>query len=409
MASADGDNKDSSGDAKGDGSDNKDGGTGAPTGAGAPTAGARDEGADDKTPTSPDDTTDGNGIPPAPSAPVPPAPAAQPVAPLPAPPTTIPEKPAVAGAGATPGAASAPPAAKEEDTPHEGRFGFGTYGRMIAGGDVRGRPGRNADITAYGSRLDHASYVELELRREDHWDAVDADTKIVATLAIAHPVFHYNGKFDASIAVRNLYIEERDLGAKGLQIWAGSRMLRGDDIYILDFWPLDNLNTVGGGAIYDLPTDTQISLHMGLSQPANPFFQQQADRPTPLNQFGAASVAILDRQQWTGSLRAQQQIPIGEDGAGIKLVAYGELHQLPEGQRETPDPRTFETLPHESGYVIGAQLTGYTGKRSTHINLYARYASGIPAYGAFANPQGLGADGSAADAHELLLAAGGQR
>ena len=26
-------------------------------------------------------------------------------------------------------------------------------------------------------------------------------------------------------------------------IWAGSRMYRGDDIYLLDFWPLDNLNT----------------------------------------------------------------------------------------------------------------------------------------------------------------------
>ena len=75
---------------------------------------------------------------------------------------------------------------------------------------------------------------------------------MVATLALGHPIFHYDGDFDARLAVRNLYLEERDLGLEGLSLWMGSRMLRGDDIYLLDFWPLDNLNTVGGGVRYDV-------------------------------------------------------------------------------------------------------------------------------------------------------------
>ncbi|WP_437778266.1 hypothetical protein [Sorangium sp. So ce1097] len=42
--------------------------------------------------------------------------------------------------------------------------------------------------------------------------------------ALAHPIFHHDGVFDASIALRNLYLEVSDLGAKGLSLWAGSRM-----------------------------------------------------------------------------------------------------------------------------------------------------------------------------------------
>jgi maltoporin len=294
----------------------------------------------------------------------------------------------------------------EEDKLVDGSFHFGSYGRVIAATDARGRPGRNVDIVAYGSRLDHSNYVELELRREDHWYPVDADTRVVATLALGHPIFHYNGEFDAKIAVRNLFIEEKGLGVKGLSIWAGSRMLRGDDIYVLDFWPLDNQNTLGAGIQYDAKTKTSVRAHVGMSQPNNPFYKQQSLRPAPLNQFGAATVDVLDRQQWTGTLRAQQIIDVGERG-GIKLVAYGEAHQIPAGERETEQEGVFEDVPKDDGYVVGGQVSAFTGVRDTHVNLYIRYATGIAAYGGFANPTGLGPDETVSGAHELLGAVGG--
>lgn len=126
-------------------------------------------------------------------------------------------------------------------------FHFGSYGRAAVGTDARGRPGRDADIVARGSRLDESSYLELELRREDYWEKTGAYTRIVSTLAFAGPLFHSTGQFDANLGIRNLYVEESGLGSDRLRIWAGSRMYRGDDIYLLDFWPLDNLNTLGGG------------------------------------------------------------------------------------------------------------------------------------------------------------------
>ncbi len=318
----------------------------------------------------------------------------------------------------------------EESEPHEGHFAFGSYGRIIAAGDGTAGAGREMDIVAYGSRLDLNNYVELELRREDQWRKLGASTRMVATLALGHPIFHYNGDFDAQLAVRNLYLEERDLGLDGLSIWVGSRMLRGDDIYLFDLWPLDNLNTIGGGVRYDVcgqpdsaaategqpeaqgkpPKSyprwcTAVSGHVGIGQPNNPFYEQSAARPSPVNSFGAATIEVLDRQRWVGSFRAEQHVRFGGPG-GLKFVAYGEVHGVPEGQRETSQPEVYENMPADGGYVIGAQIGGYTGARARHVNLFVRYARGIAAYGEFAQPTALALDRTTSGAHELMLSLG---
>jgi maltoporin len=126
----------------------------------------------------------------------------------------------------------------------------------------------------------------------------------------------------------------------------------------------------------------------------------------PLNQFGTATVAILDRVRWIGSARLEQIIPIGDGGAGIKLVGYGEVHDVPSGQRETR-PEIYEDVPRDSGWVVGGQVGGFTGERDTHVNLFVRYARGLAAYDELAAPDSLGLDRTAADAHELLVALGG--
>ncbi len=308
--------------------------------------------------------------------------------------------------------AKADPAAKQAPEPTVldkavSGFSFGSYGRMIAGTDFRGKPGRDTDFVAHGSRLDESNYVELELRRDDFWEKTGSRTRVVATLAIANPIFHYTGDFDAKIAIRNLFIEERDLGIKRLSVWAGSRMYRGDDLYLLDFWPLDNLNTLGGGARYEFTETgrTSIALHAGVNQPNGSFFYQTSQRSPTNNQFGAATVEILNRQKTLASLKLSHIIPVGQKG-GIKGVLYGEAHVLPAGQRET-DVGVFEDVSAENGFVVGAQLGGFTGERDTHLNLFVRYARGLAAYGDFASPRQLSLSRTTDGASELLLAAGG--
>jgi hypothetical protein len=271
-------------------------------------------------------------------------------------------------------------------------FHFGSYGRVIAGGDAAGRAGRNADIVARGSRLDESNYAELELRREDYWKKTGAYTRIVATTAFANPVFHYNGQFAATIALRNLYIEETGLGAKGLSIWAGSRMYRGDDIYLLDFWPLDNLNTIGGGAGYAFGSSrrTTLKFHAGLNQPTDPYYRQTILRAPAHNQFGEQEVAILDRQKLVSSLKLTHTWPVSATG-GVKGILYGELHYVPGGQREV-EAKTYEDVPKDHGFVAGGQLTAFTGKRSTYLTVTGSFAHGLAAYGELNAPRQLRPD-----------------
>lgn len=286
-------------------------------------------------------------------------------------------------------------------------FSYGSYGRVVAAGDFKGRPGRDTDFVAFGSRLDETNYVELELRREDYWEKTQSHSRIVTTLAMENPIFHYSGQFDATIAIRNLFIEERDLGLKRLSVWAGSRMYRGDDIYLLNFWPLDNLNTLGGGARYAFDDKgwTSLAVHAGVNRPMGLFYYQTSQRVAPNNAFGASTVEILNRQKTLGSLKFSHIFPVGRKG-GIKVVAYGEVHGLSAGQRET-DPEVYEDVPGETGFVAGAQLGGFTGERDSHLNLFFRYARGLAAYGEWGTPVRLGLDRTSADASEIRVAFGG--
>ncbi|MCA9650806.1 MAG: carbohydrate porin [Myxococcales bacterium] len=285
-------------------------------------------------------------------------------------------------------------------------FHFGSYGRVVIGGDHRGRAFRNGDLVAYGSRLDESTYAELEFRREDYWEATDTYTRVVATLAVAAPLFHQTGTFDTTLGVRNLYIEESGLGLKNLRLWAGSRMYRGDDIYLLNFWPLDNLNTMGAGAIYNFAPNTELKLHAGANQPNSPLFYQAVSRPLPYAQPGAAQVAVLDRQKVISSAKFSHIFWLGDSGAGIKPVVYGEVHYTNEGQRET-EPRQLETLPRDSGWLVGTQLGMFTGKRSTHLNLVFRASGGLATYGEFNAPVQRAPDGTSKGAREYLVAASG--
>ncbi len=337
------------------------------------------------------------------------APAPEPLT-RPTPPAdTLPK--AVVDEPSTPASEPPPPAdgPKDPNQPpgYADGFHFGSYGRVIAGGDATGRPGRDADIVARGSRLDESNYAELELRREDYWKKTGAYTRIVATAAFANPFFHYNGQFAAAVALRNLYIEETGLGAKGLSIWAGSRMYRGDDIYLLNFWPLDNLNTIGGGLGYAFGDGqrTSIRVHAGLNQPTDPYYRQSVMRSPAHNQFGDTEVRLLDRQKLISSAKLTHLWPLSGTG-GVKGIVYGEFHYVPGGQREVED-KLYEDVPKDAGFVAGGQLTLFTGERSTYLTATGRFAYGLAAYGEFNAPRQLRPDRKTTGAYEMMLTLSG--
>ncbi|MGE3628864.1 MAG: carbohydrate porin [Sandaracinaceae bacterium] len=264
-----------------------------------------------------------------------------------------------------------------DEDEHSGDFYFGSYGRIVGASDLNGREGRQNLLTAWGPRVDETeTYAEIELRREDHFAGMT--TQVVATVAYGGPLFHYDGEFSERIAIRNLFAEVRDLLTPGLGVWAGSRMWRGDDVYLFNMWPLDNLNLIGGGFTYALEDIGELRVAAGLAQPNDPFMRQEVLVPARSG-FSPDSVVFLDRQRFVVGARLTWW-PFGRFALdGIKTILYGESHYISAGDRQDEEGYT-EHLPDDVGWVVGAQLGGYVTSMHAFANLFVRYGAGLGAY-----------------------------
>lgn len=302
---------------------------------------------------------------------------------------------------------SAPAAAlAQAPAPEPSPFRFGGYGRVIGASDLDGGRGRPSSIVPWGPRTNEGNYLELDFRYRA-WDApgddpVEVDTLV--TLAIGEPLFHDSAEFDVSAAIRQALVEARNVFIDGAYLWAGSRMYRGDDIYLFDFWPLDDLNTLGGGAGWR-SAELDLALHAGVTRPESPFNVQRVAVPALL--FGATEAEVMDRQRTIVSLQGEQRFG-GGDLLGLKLKLHAELHHLPSGHRKVDGTLSESTpLPDDIGWLAGTQIGLWNFGQHSFAHLFLRYARGLAAYGTWERPTGLDADRRTQGAQELRAAVGG--
>lgn len=296
-----------------------------------------------------------------------------------------------------------------------GHFEFGSYGRVVVASDGRGGTGRDANIVAYGDRIDEDSYAELELRREDRF-APNLTTKVVWTLGFFPPFFHFSGDETQSIVIRNLYAQAT---YDDLTLWMGSRMYRGDDIYLLDWWPLDNQNTVGGGAGYKIhwaTDETTIAAHVGMQRLDSTYQYEQIPAPTPpvlasVDGPSSVNVTVLDRPRTIETLKLTHLLkhPDPAQRDGFKFVLYGEVQEISAGvyTDTSVSPPAQTALPADWGWMAGTEVAYWTGQRDTFVQLYFRHAEGIAAYDPLAAPLTFANDRTTRGSTETLLALGG--
>lgn len=306
------------------------------------------------------------------------------------------EKPSAEASEAA-GAPAADQKEKAADLPPA--FQFGSYGRLQIGTDLQGRTGRQTNVVARGPRLIEPSYQELyfHYRMLDPKGEAGTTARLVATLALGEEAFHYTGDFDVSLAVRNMFVQIDDLFWKDFSVWAGSRMYRGDDIYLLDYWPLDNLNTLGGGFQFKVQK-LEVALHVGVNRLDNDYQLQIIESPS-FDAVGAVSDETLDRQRSIVSLRLTY--PILDNGL-VRL--YAERHDLPSGEEQELDTGATYAWPRDSGWVVGAQLKGWAPRNGLSGSLWLKFGQGLGAYGEMTTPFGLSLDRKAGDA-KLFTAA----
>ncbi len=261
------------------------------------------------------------------------------------------------------------------------------------------------NVVSHGTRLEESPYLEMDFYyRLKPYRGISFQT--VVTLGFTDDLFHYTGDWSSMLALRNLYLQADHLFIEGLSAWVGSRQYRGDDIYLLDYWPLDNLNTVGGGVIFQR-WGFWAGLHAGVNRLRNEYQYQVV--PVPGLNNGSEDVVTLDRQRFITSLKLSQRFG-GEQGhIGFKVTGYAELHAVGSGTYNAElEPDKQEHLPSDQGWLVGAQFGMWNfGQRATHLNLFVRYAQGLAAYGEMAVPWGIAPDRRARRAKDLVFALSG--
>jgi maltoporin len=279
---------------------------------------------------------------------------------------------------------------------------FGSYGRIAFSSDLNeGSRGKSVNVVSRGPRLEEAPYAEINLGYRFERDNGMA-FQFLFTLALGDDVFHYNGKFDAKLAIRNLYLQVDNVFTKKLSIWGGSRMYRGDDIYLLDFWPLDDLNTLGGGLRYQVAKRTYLQLHAGVVRIEDPYQYQILEVPNA-RKVAAEEVELLDRQRTIMSFKGTHEIFDVTKWLSMKIIGYGELHFLPKGTRQEQGEIARELLPADFGWVVGGQLGFWGFGPNSYANLFFRFAGGLGAYDELEIPSGLDLQKKTTDAREVRI------
>jgi maltoporin len=290
-------------------------------------------------------------------------------------------------------------------------FRFGSYGRMIAGTDLRGGAPERLLVGATGPRVVEESYLELDMSY-----GFETPTGIkmrpVVTLAFDGTLFHETGIFDATPALRNLFLDASI--NPHWTAWVGSRMYRGDDIYLFDYWPLDNQNTVGGGFFYR-NQGVEVAGHVGENRLLNPYQFETVEVANP--EQGETQVEQLNRQRLVASATASYLFQKPPEDLSIKVKLHGEYQGIGSGRYELLNTDgtasgTFSNLPSDRGYMIGGELSLF-GMAPTalgyrrHLNLFARYASGLAAFDELAAPTSFGTDLKTTKANEISFGASG--
>ena len=281
-------------------------------------------------------------------------------------------------------------------------FRFGSYGRVTAGTDLEGGKPQPIHVVAHGPRIVEPSYLELDFSYGVRWGHGGL-IRTILTLAYDDQLFHDTGEFTAGPALRNLYVIAQN---DGHTVWAGSRMLRGDDLYLFDYWPLDDLNTVGAGGELTLGDDDKydrtwfdVAAHVGVNRLSNPFQYQERDVADP--ELGATTVVQLNRQRTIASARvAYTRLgdPYTNNGGGSHLRAtlYGELHGIGAGTRRRESDATSEALPRDWGTTLGAELSAWRppgeNGRTRAASLFAKWSTGLAAFDELAAPTSFDAE-----------------
>ena len=245
-----------------------------------------------------------------------------------------------------------------------GIFKYGMYGRVNVLADSELESAKKISLATYSDRLYKDSYQEMTFQY-----IFSKESRVQTTLSISEPYFHQTGQFKLQSALREAYLEQK---VSEIYIWAGSRMVRGQDVYQFDMWPLYHWNLFGGGFFSSF-----VDLHFGSNQllteeELNAYIRNYPKR----GGVGAEAAQVVDRPRWVLNLKLHHDL-IKNDTVRLNAGFICELHWQKSSIKEENDYRTYY-LKEQKGSAFGAALSGNLKKLNYYFS--SKFESGLATF-----------------------------
>ncbi len=262
---------------------------------------------------------------------------------------------------------------------------FGTYGRVgvdwtFDDGRTIGRRLNLNNMGSIGGRMEEQDY--LELAPSFHFKPKKGDSTSI-NLQMRFSMYSNSlstfGNSTTSslggltIAIPELFVQARNIGNSGINVWAGSRLYRGPDVHVADHFYFNDHSGQGFGiefkktrlaAIFVASTDTTATVP--------PYFYLNIKTGTPSTGMRQRTVLI-----------AEHDIDLNENN---RITLLGEYHRMANADGgmdeevnlpENPDPKL--NFPSDYGFVLGARhhVNLKNMKEGSFNDLAVRYGTRI--------------------------------
>ena len=171
-----------------------------------------------------------------------------------------------------------------------------------------------------------------------------------------------------TIALPEMYVEAVNVLTKDLNIWVGSRLYRGPDIHMADYWMFNDHSSQGFGIEYK-NTRAQVAFIATTDTTSNvpPYFFLNI-------KSGTQSLEIRERQVFI----LEQDFRLGKE----RLISLlGEYHHIGNPTAFSDTSNLVLSAPGDNGFVLGVRfqnfLEGPNLKEGSFNQLGIRYGSGI--------------------------------
>lgn len=258
--------------------------------------------------------------------------------------------------------------------------GVGSYGRIGVSGttDAAGIDGRRLNLNNMGSiggRMEEQDYLEAGVAF--HMTPTDpGPDSLQVNVQLRTSIFSRSGSLfgnsnttgenGLAIALPEMYVEAKNVITKDLNLWVGSRLYRGPDIHMADYWVFNDHSGQGFGieykntraaALFIASTDTTATVP--------PYFFINIKSGTPSLEIRNRQVYILEHD-----IRSPK---------GNLFSFLAEYHHIGDPTAVSDTTNAVLSAPGDSGFVFGARYqNNFKGMQEGSFNqLGVRYGRGI--------------------------------